>query len=195
MAIYSNYSDQELSGLLKSGDQEAFTAIYNRYWKKMLLVAWNHTKDTAHAEDVVNEVFLQLWEKREEVDVLNVPAFLATCVKFSVFKYHQREQRRAKLAIDNYEFNEISHDEEKLDALFLKEYIDGIVEQLPEKCQLTFKYSREEGLSNAEIAAKMNISEKGVEANLTRALKVIRGNLKDSGLLILVSAGIWKDLF
>lgn len=194
MADYGTLTDLELTGLLRKDDKSAFAAVYSRYWKKMLMVAWNHTKDKALAEDVVHEIFLALWEKRKE-EILNVPAFLATCIKFRIFKHYQREQRRTQLAIEHYDFKDIALDEEKLDALFLKEYIDGIIEKLPEKSRLTFQYSRIDGLSNAEVAEKMNISEKGVEANLTRALKVIRGNLKDSGLLILLSESLWKHFF
>lgn len=195
MVSCDTFSDAELALLLKQADKAAYTEIYNRYWKKMLLVAWNHCKDKAQSEDIVHEVFISLWNRRSEVLIENIPAFLTTAIKFSIFKYYQKIQHRKQLALQNYEFKESSYDEDKLDALFLKEYIDGIVEQLPEKCRLTFKYSREEGLSNAEIAEKMEISEKGVEANLTRALKTIKGSLKDSGLLLLVSAAVWKNLF
>jgi RNA polymerase sigma-70 factor (family 1) len=195
MPVHNVTSDLKLLELMARGRQEAFTEIYERYWKKMLLVAWNHTKDKAQAEDIVHEVFLSLWERRTEKFIENIPAYLSTCIKFSVFKHYQREHRRAQLASANYTFSAIANDEEVLDALFLKEYIDGIVEQLPEKCRLTFQYSRAEGLSNAEIAVKMNISEKGVEANLTRALRVIRGNLKNTGLLLLICPAIWKDFF
>jgi RNA polymerase sigma-70 factor (family 1) len=200
MVSCDTLSDIELTVLLKQADRDAYTEIYNRYWKKMLLVAWNHCKDKAQSEDIVHEVFISLWNRRSEVlisEVLieNIPAFLTTAIKFSIFKYYQRVQYRKVLARQNYEFSETVWVEDKLDALFLKEYINGIVEQLPEKCKLTFKYSREEGLSNAEIAKRMDISEKGVEANLTRALKIIRGNLKNSGLLLLLSSVVWKNLF
>lgn len=195
MVSCDTLSDVELTVLLKQADRDAYTEIYNRYWKKMLLVAWNHCKDKAQSEDIVHEVFISLWNRRSEVLIENIPAFLTTAIKFSIFKYYQRVQYRKALARQNYEFTETVWDEDKLDALFLKEHINGIVEQLPEKCKLTFKYSREEGLSNAEIAKRMNISEKGVEANLTRALKIIRGNLKNSGLLLLLSSVVWKNLF
>lgn len=195
MVSYGTHSDNELAALLKEADKDAYTEIYNRYWKKMLLLAWNHCKDKSHAEDIVHEVFIALWNRRSGDLIMNVPGFLTTAIKFNIFKHYQKVQQRKQLALKNYEFKESSYDEDKLDALFLKEYINGIVEQLPEKCRLTFKYSREEGLNNAEIAERMNISEKGVEANLTRALKIIRGNLKDSGLLLLLSSVLWKNLF
>lgn len=190
MADYRIHTDQELLGLMSKGDQPAFTELYNRYWKKMLLVAWNHTKDKTNAEDLVHEVFITFWEKRNERLIENVAAFLTTCVKFSVFKYYQKEKKRALLMQANYAFVDVADDDEKLDALFLKEYINGIVEQLPEKCRLTFQYSREDGLTNSEIAEKMDISEKGVEANLTRALKVVKDNLKNTGLTMLLSEAV-----
>lgn len=199
MVAYSANTDQELLALLKQGDQLAFTELYNRYWKKMLLVAWNHTKDKTNAEDLVHEVFISLWDKRQEQLIENVAAFLTTCVKYSIFKFYQKEKKRAALALANYEYQEIADDDKKLDALFLKDYINGIVEQLPEKCKLTFQYSRVEGLSNAEIAKKMNISEKGVEANLTRALKTVKDNLKNTGLVAILSPAaiseIYKNIF
>jgi len=192
--VYSSYSDNELVDLLKSGDRVAYTEIYHRYWKKMLLIGWNHTKDKALTEDIVHEVFLNLWEKRNDIQILNVGGFLTTCIKFSIFKNYQRQQRREILARENYLFSENNSNEEELDALFLKEFLDGIVEQLPEKCKLTFQYSRVMGLSNAEIANRMNISEKGVEANLTRALKIIKGGLKRHGVLVLFSTSLLHSL-
>ncbi len=194
MSSLGTLSDQELLSLLKEDKYPAFTEIYQRYWKKMLLVAWNHSKDKKVAEDLVHDVFISLWEKKGNVDIENVAAFLTTAVKFSIFKNYQREQRRSELARQNYIFSEVTQDEEKLDALFLQEFIDGLVEELPERCKLVFKYSRKHGMNNAEIAVKMDISEKGVEANLTRALKVIKGGLRNSGIMLLVAQELYNRL-
>ena len=190
MLNYSLYTDQELTSLLKEDDHAAFTEIYKRYWKKMLLIAWNHSNDNVASKDIVHEVFMSLWERRHLVEVLNLSAFLATSVKFSIYKYYQRENRRTELARQNYEFSELTHDEEKLDALFLKEYINGIVEEMPERCRLVFRYSREMGMKNNEIAVKIEVTEKAVEANLTRALKIIRNELKNYGLTILITLNV-----
>jgi RNA polymerase sigma-70 factor (ECF subfamily) len=186
MVNYSIYTDHELTSLLKGDDHAAFTEIYKRYWKKMLLIAWNHSNDNIASKDIVHEVFISLWERRNLVEVLNLAAFLATAVKFSIYKYYQRESRRTALSRLNYEFNELTHDEEKLDALFLQEYINGIVEEMPERCRLVFRYSREMGMKNNEIAVKIQVTEKAVEANLTRALKIIRAELKNYGWTILI---------
>lgn len=188
------FSDQELMALLQEGDHAAFTEIYKRYWGKMVLIAWNHTRDKALAEDIVHEVFISLWNEKNNFQILNVGGFLATKIKFVVFKNYRKEQRRNKLTEMNFNFSDVSLDEKKLDALFLQDYINGIIDELPEKCKLVFKYSRQLGMKNAEIASQMNISEKGVEANLTRALKIIRSNLEAAGLVALISHEFFKNL-
>lgn len=192
MASLHVFTDQELLNRLQKGDHAAFTELYNRYWEKLLFIAWNHTRDKYLAEDIIHEVFMSLWKEKNNFEILSVGAFLATKVKFVVFKHYRKQQRREKLAETNLVFAKASLDEEKLDALFLKEYIDGIIETLPEKCKMAFKYSRYSGLKNAEIAAEMNISEKGVEANLTRALKIIKQHLETTGLLLILSAELLK---
>jgi RNA polymerase sigma-70 factor (family 1) len=183
---YNNYTDQELVNRIAGADHGAFNEIYRRYWKPLLLIAWNHSQDEAVAKDIVQEVFLKLWERNGGLEINNVSAFLSTAVKFQVFKHYQKQQRRSELAKENYQFDELVSDEEKLDARFLQDFINGIVENMSERCKLVFRYSRNDGLKNAEIAKKINISEKGVESTLTRALKIIRKELKDNGLHILI---------
>ncbi|PUZ26745.1 RNA polymerase sigma-70 factor, ECF subfamily [Chitinophaga costaii] len=192
MASFHVIPDQELLIRLQKGDHAAFTKLYNKYWENLLSIAWNHTKDKCTAEDIVHEVFMALLREKNNFDILSVGAFLATKIKFAVFKHYRKQQRRERLAKTNLTFEKVSLDEEKLDALFLKEYIDGIIETLPEKCKMTFKYSRYAGLKNNEIAAKLSISEKGVEANLTRALKIIKHHLETSGLALILSAELLK---
>ena len=80
----------------------------------------------------------------------------------------------------------MDEEEEKIYARFLKEYVEGIVEQLQEKCRLVFEYSRRDGLTIPEISEKMNISPKTAEAHLTKALKTIRLNLKQSAPMLLL---------
>jgi RNA polymerase sigma-70 factor (ECF subfamily) len=187
MSNYSTYSDHELSTLLRADDHGAFNEIYGRYWKKMLHIAWNHSEDKTSAKDIVHEVFISLWERRHQVEIDNLPAFLATAVKFSIYKYHQRESRRSELLRLHYEFTDLSQDEEKLDALFLEEYINGIVEEMPARCRFVFR-CREQGMKNNEIAEQAQITQKAVERNLTRALNIIRGELKNYGWLFALAA-------
>lgn len=185
MIDYGAIKDEVLTDLLKTGDRAAFNEIYQRYWRKMLAVAWNHSKNTMTSKDLVHEVFISLWERRDIISIQSLPAFLSKSVRMAIFKEYQRSQRRNELARLHYHREEFTDDEKKLDAIFLQEYINGIVDKLPEKCRLVFHCSRNLGMKNAEIAAFANISEKGVEANLTRALKIIRKGLDKYGWVLL----------
>jgi RNA polymerase sigma-70 factor (family 1) len=192
---YVKLNDDELLVLLKQNNRTAYIEIYNRYWKKMLLVAWNYSRNDHIAQDVVQEVFINLWEKYHKYDIQNLQAFLCTAIKFQIFKHIQKEQRRAELAKDNYVFEDISLDEEKLDARFLQDMINGIVEEMPERCRMVFHYSRNLGLKNAEIAEKTNISKKTVENTLNRALKIIRGELKNHGFPFILILKLFLSIF
>ena len=171
--------DVKLVELMQRGNEDAFSAIFNRYWKRLISLAYSHTKDKYLAEEIVQDIFFSLWKRRDTVKIDSLSAYLATAVKFSVFKNVLHNTRRTKI-IDS--IKPISHSditEESINAKFLQEYIDGIVEELPEKCRLVYIYSRHQGLSIREISQEMSISEKTAEAHLTKALKVLRLNLKE----------------
>ena len=185
MGVYVNFSDQKLLEELQLGDRAAFTELFNRYWKKLLAISYTYTKDHSSAEEIVQEVFIGLWNRRDQLNIKTLEPYLATAVKFSVFKSIHQQKRREELAMLNYQTELVALDEEKIHAKFLQEYIDGIVEQLPEKCRLVFKYSRNDGLSIPEIAAEMDIAEKTVEAHLTKALKTIKKDLNNSGTFLI----------
>lgn len=186
MYSYSLYSDSKLASLLIKGDENAFTEIYQRYSEKLLAIAYNYTKDKDFAEEILQEIFSGLWERRKRVAIENLSAYLATAIKFSVFQTLHRQQRRAAIIESHYKVKAADSLEDLIHVKFLQEFIDGIVEQLPERCRLVYTYSRQSGLSNAEIAEEMNISEKTVEAHMTKALKVLRTNLKELGVSMLV---------
>jgi len=182
--------DHELLSLLKGGDRNAFTTLYNRYWDKLLAIAYNHTRDKQSAEEIVQNLFVGLWNRREDLVIENPANYLATAVKFAVFKEYYRKQKREASLIGKLTFEQEHQIEEQISAKFLKEYINGIVENLPEKCKLVFKLSRERHLSNAEIGEELGIAEKTVEAHLTKALKTIRTELNSSGVMIVIATGI-----
>jgi RNA polymerase sigma-70 factor (family 1) len=182
MPSYNLLSDTELTELLRSGDEQVFTEIYNRYWKKLLAIANNLTKDKPAAQEIVQEVFISLWNRKDIIYIQSLRAYLAKAVKFSVFKQIQREKRHSEIALDSYK-NQTATEEGIIETKFLQEYINGIVDELPEKCRLVFKYSREAGLTIPEISKELNIAEKTVESHLTKALKTIRLNLIKYGML------------
>lgn len=170
---------------LQQGDRQAFADIYDFYWKKLLAIAFTLTKDKDTAEEIVQEVFVSLWNRRESVKIVSLSHYLATAVKFSTFKALQRARRREEILSAEMSQDAFQQDQNTIDARFLQEYLHGVVDSLPERCKLVFQLSRDEHYSNREIAAELQISEKAVEANITRALKVLRVQLRKVGFIFL----------
>lgn len=188
MNRYQAQTDVELITSLRGDDQHAFAEIYHRYWKKLLAIAYHHSKDKIIAEEIVQEVFIGLWNRRNELYIDNVSAYLATAVKLSVFKQYVRQKRRNQIKEETAGPLLTGWDEEKIYSRFLQQHINGIVDVLPEKCRLVFKLSREEGLSIPEVAQRMGIAEKTAEAHLTKALKVLKLRLNRPYLWVLILA-------
>lgn len=186
MSLYTTYTDEQLLSLLEHSEEKAFTEIYNRYWDKLLAIAFNHTRNKSAAKDIVQNLFVGLWNRRDKLHIDSLEGYLATAVKFAVFKEYYRKQKREASLIGKLSVVEEVDIEEQINAKFLEQYIYGIVEQLPSKCRLVFKYSRAEHLNIPEIAHKMGVTQKTVEAHLTKALKTIRKELGESGLLIIL---------
>lgn len=185
MIALHQFTDSELLALLKQGQHTAFTELYNRHWKSLLLSAYHHTRDKSLAEEVLQEIFISIWKRRELIEIQSFEAYMATAIKFSVFKHYHREYKRKRIAQAQYEQTPCLDDQE-IEARFVQEYIDGLVEKLPEKCRLVFIYSRTKGKSIPEIAREMNIAEKTVEAHLTKGLKYIKSHLQQSGVMHLL---------
>ena len=177
MDNYHIFSEQELLKRLQSNDEQAFTEIYNRYWEKLLAIGFYFSHDKHVAEDIVHEVMMSLWIRKSDLDIQSLEAFLGTAVKFAVFKTISREKRRKELLAAHTSNTLVSDTEAKLDARFLQDYLNGVIEQLPEKAQLVFHYRRNEELSITEIAGKMDLSPKAVEYHLTKALKSLKATL------------------
>lgn len=180
--------DQQLVARLQMSDARAITEIYRRYWKKLLAIAYNHIGDKDDAEEVVQIVFIKLWNRRNEISIGQLPNYLATAVKYSVFTMIQKKNRKdevGQLFVMHHQSQD--DEEEKIYTRFLKQYIKGVVEELPDRCRLVFTYSREEGKTIPEIATTMNIAEKTVEAHLTKALRRIKLSLKAIGISVLLA--------
>lgn len=190
MNRYQAQTDVELIASLRGDDNQAFAEIYHRYWKKLLAIAYHHSKDKIIAEEIVQEVFIGLWNRRNELYIDNLSAYLATAVKLSVFKQYARQKRRNQIKEATADPLLTGWDEEKIYSRFLQQHINGIVDVLPEKCRLVFRLSREEGLSIPEVAQRMGIAEKTAEAHLTKALKVLKLRLNRPYLWVLLLACI-----
>lgn len=180
-------NNEALLQQLKNDDTAAFVEIYQRYKRPLLAMGYNYTKSTDAAEDIVQEVFLSLWERRHQLVIESLPAYLATAIKFSVFKQLLKEKRRRTLLENHPATSPMEVNDEAIQARFLKDYLDGVVEKLPEKCRLAFKFSREQEMSVNEIASHMGISANTVASHISKALKILRSSLNKGRIWLFIS--------
>jgi RNA polymerase sigma-70 factor (family 1) len=174
------YADSELLELLKQGDHKAFTEIYSRYWKSMLTVAANKTGDVDEAEEIVQNIFVSIWNRRKELEIrTSLKSYLSVSVKYQVMKVLANQHLMEYSAEENIGLT-VFHDYSAqywLEFEELQEQLSELVGMLPDKCRLVFRLSRDLGYSQKEIAAELGISEKTVEAHLGKALKTLRQGL------------------
>ncbi len=177
MIAYKHYTDSQLLSLLRKGDGQAFTAIYDRYWKLLYYIAMKRLQVENEAEEVVQEVFTDIWARREQLQITrSLKHYLAAATQYQVMNLMARQYRRQMMGM-----MEVNPENNAADRslLFheLELQIQELVQRLPEKCRLIYHLSREEGLNNKEIAYHLEIAEKTVENQLTKALSRIRDGL------------------
>lgn len=176
MSIYTGVNDAELLSLLKKDDQAAFTELYNRYWKRLFVTASYRLDNLGEAEEIVQDIFASLWKRRYELTInTDLSRYLAISVKYRVIKTLDKHYSK-RCYIESFAFaKQVDNStEEKLSFDELKDELEKYVCQLPERCQLVFRLSREEGLTQKQIAETLQISEKTVETHLGKAFKILR---------------------
>ena len=175
---------------IAEGNEKAFRRLFDHYWRKIYSVAFVLTKSSTVSEEIVQDVFLKIWLKREQLPAIQkFDGFLFTIARNHI--YNNLRSKTTELPfVEQLEqcFVETSGlpDQE----LFLKEtkqMIERAVEQLPAQQRTVFELSRNDGLDHAKIAERLAISKLTVKSHMTQALKSIRTYLQvhKDGLLLL----------
>lgn len=180
MTLYNSYSDHELLTLLVKGHDLAFKEIYQRYNSVLYLYAYRKLQDKEESKDIVQEVFIALWNNREEFVIKTFLAgYLYKAVLnrvLNVFKHKNITQQYANL----YKA-EIDIDQNETDFLIREKQISELIEQeianMPPRMKEIYELKRKAYLSTKEIAEQLNLSEFTVSTQLKRALKHLRGRL------------------
>ncbi|MNK03499.1 ECF RNA polymerase sigma factor SigW [compost metagenome] len=190
MIGYDSLSEQELVVLLRAHDHAAFTEIYKRFWDKIYVVACHRLDNEVEAEEVVQDVFFSVWKRKESLEIQHsLNTYLSAAVKYQIINRQTRQYRKAAEISSHMH---VKSSEEGIDSTQLwfsekelKQQLDHHIDKLPEKCRIIFKMSRESYKSNAEIAKELGVSEKNVEAHITRAINTLKNKLEISIPLIL----------
>ena len=163
-------------------DKQSFVILFKTHFKGLTFFALEYVKDYDIAREIVQEVFVNLWEKRNSIDLEKSPkSYLGTSVRNRCLNYLRDHK---KFNADILEIEGLGSDEEyvKLDELIteeLKNKIEEATNALPDKCREVFLLSRIENKKYKEIAHDLDISVKTVEAQMSKALKIMREKLAD----------------
>jgi RNA polymerase sigma-70 factor (ECF subfamily) len=192
MKVEKSQSNIFLLSELQKGQENAFDFIFRKYYKVLCVQANTYVNDLDKAQSLVQECFMKLWENRYDIKKIdNLSGYLSVMVRNKCIDY----MRRVKLTERLNEKIEIKlQNSDTEDFLLTHEFEERLLKALsllPERSRLAFEYSRFEKLTYKKIAEKMGISGKAVEALLSRALKILRKELKDYVTLIFIFVSLY----
>lgn len=166
-------NDQLLLQQLQNNDAAAFDALYDKYWGLVYSAAYKRLKDENYAKDITQDIFLQLWQRRHQLKIEHLPAYLYTSVRNNVLKLMEKTQRITTIP----ELLEQTARDGADAALLRKEFMikyENLINTLTASQQQIFRMRYQQELSTAEIAEKLNISRKTVQNQLGKSMNNLR---------------------
>lgn len=186
-SYYSKLTDEDLVDQLSlHDDEDSFEELYRRYARQLVFTAIRKTGSSEASEDIVQELFVSFWINRAKYTIeRNVKAYLMGMLRHYVIQFYNREQ--SKIPVDLEEANAVwdTKTDEQIQFNQLNDLYEQSLLKLPEKCREVFVMSRR-GFSIKEVASSLMISEKTVEAHISKALRILRDEMKDYTVLIAV---------
>ena len=175
------YSDSEILDLLQSDSERAIEILFAMNYKYLCFNVYRLIQDAQSSEDIVQEVFSEVWKKRS---VLNIKTSIRGYLRKAAINKTLNLIRKRKFVFDEADehINVVTPEyssQKVLEGEELKLKIDDAIEKLPERCKLVFSMSRFEELSYKEIAKALDISIKTVENQISKALRIMKQELKE----------------
>ncbi len=173
---------------LQQGDRQVFDLIFKSYWDPLLIYLSKLVKDQTDAEDLLQNIFVNLWNKTQSSEIQDIHSWLYGAARKSALFYHRTQGNQKKLIASILEYIDVTgfslSDQQQ--GKELQQIIDGEIERLPAKMKEVFLLSRQEQLSYKEIAERLDISDQTVKKQISNALNILRNNLKKQGLYSLL---------
>lgn len=163
---------------MKDDSEEAFRSFYNLTYDRLFRIAYYYVKKESLAQEVVIDAFMNLWNKRSTLsDIENLENYLFTVTKNVALNTLEKESHHQALSVEDTTFDEVSFSDSPEEVLISEElfarYVKAL-DRLPERCRQVFIAIREERKSYKQVASEMNITEKTVDAQLQKALQLLR---------------------
>ena len=165
---------------MKAGDRESFNQVFRRYYSPMVRFCIRYVADSDLASEIVQDLFVKLWSNREKISFnTSFESYMLTSVRNSALTYINKERSHAEANLRIYsEESDNTDPSETLQSNNLEESYRKILKDMPEKRREVFLASRYDGLKYSEIAEKLGISQKTVEAQMSAAIKQLKDGLK-----------------
>jgi len=178
----SSIDEKSLLPKLLDGDEKAFEAIFRFYYTKLVWFVYKYLKSKDASEEVVQDLFLAIWEKRSTLNITtSLKAYLYTSARNRSFNYLKRHAN-LNVSLEEHEYRAVAENQEadvSVNYSETKKAINDALALLPAQCRKIFEMSRNELLTYKEIADVLGLSIKTVETQMGRALKSMRNNLKE----------------
>jgi len=162
---------------LKAGSKDAFRGLFNEYGPKIFAFALSYLKNKADAEELLQEVFLKLWEKRTNLDASkNIKSFLFKICINQIYDLIRKKNVEQAFVNFSWQNNPSGVDNTWQDVVYheMQDNLQRYIADMPNQMQRVFRLSKEDGLSNEEIAKALNLSKRTVENQLYRAISILK---------------------
>ncbi|MGV3598031.1 MAG: RNA polymerase sigma-70 factor [Bacteroidota bacterium] len=188
--LTAQVNDKALVEQFIKGNEKAFETLFKRYYQMLRKVAQYMLDDLEQAEELVQDAFVNIWEKRSNVNPdASFKNYLITAVRNRCLNHIKAKKKTHSIDDDEIWQEQLVADSRTEAAVNFKEMhraIEQAIDKLPEQCRIIFQLSRHEGLSYKEIAEALDIAPKTVENQIGRALKVLKVELKEYFPLFLI---------
>lgn len=169
------YSDEQLLKQLQHGNESAFTEIYNRYWERLFFIAHKRLSSAEDAKEIVQNVFFNLWQKRERVEIQSLPSYLAGMTRFAIYRFLGNEKRRGDV-LKNFQqtggqkrTDSFDHDNKQL-----LEILSRLTSELPEKFRIIFIHHKLLDRPLEEVAELLGVSPRTAEGYVAKVMEIMR---------------------
>ena len=164
---------------------EGFKKIYDAHWEKVYAVCFNNTRDVELSQDMTQAIFKSLWERKDSLTIeKSIEHYLVRAAKLKVAEnYRNRSIREKHLKCISRDYCKSAQcTKQDVNYSLLVQKLDLLVDELPCRCQEVFRLSREEGLTNKNIARKLDISQRAVEYHISKALNYLKEEMPEYNL-------------
>jgi len=174
-------SDAILLNLIKDGNLDSFNILFERYWKELFTTIFSVCPDNEVCSEIVHDIFLNLWIKREKLQIEYFKGYITASARYHVYRHLKNVKSKPLEYREDLDYGNlvaVNDGESNIRYRELEKKVEEELEELPSRCRQIFTMSRMQQLTNDEIAARLDISKRTVENQLTYALRHLRLSIR-----------------